>query len=249
MKLRTLVTLALVSAGSLLANDLQQLANNLQVASPGAGDKKLVLPRAKGAKVRLLGADYEQIIDKKGKIKPPMSDTRVRVSFELSRGEQKAISRDYEITVPGQGGDSAGGNPKPRVIPELLSWSGASGVWKLPREILVAGDAECCTEFIRELNAVLPKGYKASKGENAGAAHIQLTRQKGKESEAYTLHIDDKGVTISSKGETGLYWGTRTLLQMLVQNPAELPCGTAWDAPRYKVRGTGSAPSHPAYHE
>jgi hexosaminidase len=117
VKLRVLVSLALVSAGSLLANDLQQLANTLQVASPAAGDKKLELPRVKGAKVRLLGADYEQIIDKKGKIKSPMSDTPVRVSFELSRGEQKAISRDYEITVPGQGGDTAGGNPKPRVIP------------------------------------------------------------------------------------------------------------------------------------
>ena len=237
VKLRVLVSLALVSAGSLLANDLQQLANTLQVASPAAGDKKLELPRVKGAKVRLLGADYEQIIDKKGKIKSPMSDTPVRVSFELSRGEQKAISRDYEITVPGQGGDTAGGNPKPKVIPELLSWRGGRGGWKLPKEILVAGDAECCTEFIRELNAVLPEGYKASKGESAETAHIQLMRQKGKESEAYTLHIDDKGVNISSKGETGLYWGTRTLLQMLVQNPEELPCGTAWDAPRYKVRG------------
>ena len=62
VKLRVLVSLALVSAGSLLANDLQQLANTLQVASPAAGDKKLELPRVKGAKVRLLGADYEQII-------------------------------------------------------------------------------------------------------------------------------------------------------------------------------------------
>ena len=237
MKLRSLVIFALVSAGCLLANDLQQLADSLQVSAPKAGDKKLELPRAKGAKVRLLGADYEQIIDKKGKIKFPMSDTPVRVSFELSRAEQRAISRDYEITVPGQGGNNAGANPKPTVIPELLSWSGAQGGWKLPKEILVAGEAAFCAEFIRELNALLPEGFAVSKSDNPESAHIRFTRRKGKESETYTLCIDDKGVSISSKGDIGLYWGSRTLLQMLAQTPTELPCGTAWDAPRYEVRG------------
>ena len=237
MKLRSLVIFALVSAGCLLANDLQQLADSLQVSAPGAADKELVLPRVKGVKVRLLGADYEQIIDKKGKIKFPMSDTPVRVSFELSRAAQRAISRDYEITVPGQGGSNAAANPKPTVIPELLSWSGAQGVWKLPKEILVAGEAAFCTEFIRELNVLLPEGFAVSKSDNPESAHIRFTRRKGKESETYTLSIDDKGVNISSKGDIGLYWGSRTLLQMLAQTPTELPCGTAWDAPRYEVRG------------
>lgn len=237
MKLRSLVIFSLVSAGSLLANDLQQLADSLQVSAPKAGDKKLELPRAKGAKVRLLGADYEQIIDKKGKIKFPMSDTPVRVSFELSRAAQRAISRDYEITVPGQGGSNAAANPKPTVIPELLSWSGAQGGWKLPKEILVSGEAAFCAEFIRELNVLLPEGFAVSKSDNPESAHIRFTRRKGKESETYTLSIDDKGVNISSKGDIGLYWGSRTLLQMLAQTPTELPCGTAWDAPRYEVRG------------
>lgn len=237
MKLRSLVIFSLVSAGCLLANDLQQLADSLQVSAPGAADKVLVLPRVKGVKVRLLGADYEQIIDKKGKIKFPMSDTPVRVSFELSRAAQRAISRDYEITVPGQGGSNAAANPKPTVIPELLSWSGAQGVWKLPKEILVEGDAAFCAEFIRELNVLLPEGFAVSKSDNPESAHIRFTRRKGKESETYTLSIDDKGVNISSKGDIGLYWGSRTLLQMLAQTPTELPCGTAWDAPRYEVRG------------
>ncbi len=235
MKLSTLITLSLVSVGNLLAGDLQQMADSLQVKAPSAGDKKLTLPRVKGAKIRLLGADYEQIIDKKGKIRFPMSDTAVRLSFELSKNGQKAISRDYEITVPGQ--NKTEGNPKPQIIPELLSWSGGQGSYKLPKEILVAGDAPFCAEFIRELQAVLPKGYTVSVAEQAENAHIKFTRLKGKDSEAYTLRIDDKSVSISSKGDTGLYWGSRTLLQMLVQNPTQLPCGTAWDAPRYQLRG------------
>ncbi|MBQ2379724.1 MAG: family 20 glycosylhydrolase [Akkermansia sp.] len=237
MKLSVLITLSLVSLGNLLASDLQQMADSLQVKAPSAGDKKLALPRVKGAKIRLLGADYEQIIDKKGKIRFPMSDTAVRLSFELSKDGKKAISRDYEITVPGQARNNADGNPKPQIIPELLSWSGGQGACVLPKQILVAGDAPFCAEFIRELQAVLPKGYTVSVAEQAENAHIKFTRLKGKDSEAYTLRIDDKSVSISSKGDTGLFWGSRTLLQMLVQNPTQLPCGTAWDAPRYQLRG------------
>ncbi len=237
MKLSSLITLSLVSLSNLLAGDLQQMADNMQVKAPTANDKKLTLPRVKGAKVRLLGADYEQIINKKGKIRFPMSDTPVRLSFELSKDGKKAISRDYEITVPGQSQNKAGSNPKPRIIPELLSWSGAQGSCVLPKEILVAGDASFCAEFIRELQAILPQGYTVRASEEAENAHITFTRQKGKASEAYTLRIDDKGVNIRSNGETGLYWGSRTLLQMLVQNSTALPCGTAWDAPRYQLRG------------
>ncbi len=237
MKLSDLVTLSLVSLGTLLASDLQQQANNLQVKAPSANDTKLTLPKVKGAKIRLLGADYEQIIDKKGKIRFPMSDTPVRLSFELSKNGQKAISRDYEITVPGQGTNEAGSNPKPRIIPELLSWRGGQGSCVLPKEILVAGDAPFCAEFISELQTVLPEGYTVSTTDQPESAHIKFTKQKGKNSEAYILRIDDKSVSISSKGNTGLYWGSRTLLQMLVQDSTQLPCGTAWDAPRYQLRG------------
>ena len=226
-----------MSAGSVLANNLQQMADSLQLKALSAGDKELVLPRVKGAKLRLLGADYEQIITRKGKINFPESDTSVRVSFELTKGGQKAISRDYEITVPGKNASQTGSNSKPQVIPELLSWSGAQGTWSLPKEILVWGEAEFCAEFIQELQTVLPDNYTVTRAETPEAAHIRFTRLKGKKSEAYTMQIDDKGVNISSKGDVGLYWGSRTLLQLLVQNPAELSCGTAWDAPRYQVRG------------
>lgn len=58
MKLSVLVTLSLVSLGSLLAGDLQQLADNLQVKAPTADDKKLTMPRVKEATIRLLGAAF-----------------------------------------------------------------------------------------------------------------------------------------------------------------------------------------------
>lgn len=234
MKLSTIVSLALVSASSLLATDLQQIADNLAVKSPAAGARRISIPQVKGAQVQLLCADYEQIIDKKGNITKPLTDTPVRVSFELSKDGATAISRDYEITVPGR--KKAGTNPKPQVIPELLSWSGDKGSFTLPREIIVSCKSPFANELVREMNALLPEEYTVKLGP-AEKAHIGFGMRKGSEPEAYRMNISKKRVTITATDSAGSYWGSRTLLQMLAQNPTELPCGSAWDAPRYKLRG------------
>jgi hexosaminidase len=55
--------------------------------------------------------------------------------------------------------------------------------------------------------------------------------------EGYTLDITDAGVKIAAKTQTGLFWGTRSLLQMAVAGKGKVPCGSALDIPRYKVRG------------
>lgn len=234
MKLSTVLSLALVSAGSLLATDLQQLADNLSVKSPSARTKKISIPRVKGTQVRLLGADYEQIIDTKGNIIKPLTDTPVRVSFELRKDGASTISRDYEITIPGR--NKAGTNPKPQIIPDLLSWTGGKGVFKLPKEIIVSCPDAFAAELVREMNALLPDEYTVRQG-SAKEAHIGFGATKGNSGEDYKLQISKDRVTITAAGTTARYWGSRTLLQMLVQNPAELPCGSAWDAPRYQLRG------------
>lgn len=237
MRLRTLVSLILVSIGSLSADDLQNLADNLNVKSPTGETKKLSIPRVKGAQVRLLGADYEQIIDRNGGITRPLSDTPVRVSFEVSKDGRTVTSRDYEITVPSKNKVQAGTNPKPQIIPELLTWKGGKGSFLLPGEILVFGRDGYIEELVREINTLLPEGYTAKHTNNLKKAHIAITPAKGKDDESYRISISKERVDISAAGHTGRYWGTRTLLQMLVQNPTELPCGTSWDAPRYKLRG------------
>ena len=237
MRLRTLASLILVTMGSLQADDLQQIANNMAVKSPSAETKKLQLPRASGAHVRLLGADYEQIIDKAGNINHPMSDTPVRVSFEVSKDGRKVTSRDYEITVPAKGKAAANVNPKPQIIPELLTWKGGKGTLQLPREVLVFGLDGYVEELIREINTLLPEGYSAKRTNDVKAAHVSIVASKGADDESYRISIGKERVNIAAAGNSGRYWGTRTLLQMMSQNPTELPCGSSWDAPRYKLRG------------
>lgn len=235
MRLSTLLSLAIFATSSLFGQDAQQIADNLTVKSPAPDSKRIPMPRVRGAEVRLLGADYEQIIDSKGLISRPQSDTPVRVSFEVKKDGKSAISKDYEITVPGRG--KKGGNPKPQIIPDLLSWSGGQGALELPTEVLVYGKDAFVDELVREMNALLPDSYTVKRSDSSKEAHIVIAPTKGKDDESYTLSITTEKAKITAGGETGRYWGTRTLLQMLVQDSKALPCGTAWDAPRYKLRG------------
>ena len=238
MKLCSVLALALCSSFLLTAQDLQQLADNLQIKSPAANARKIQIPRIQGAEVKLLGADYEQIVSGKGNISKPLTDTTVRVSFEVSKDGKTATSKDYELTIKGSSAASEEGtNAKPQVIPELLNWKGARGQFGLPREVLVHGNEAFIPELVRELNAILPDGYTARRTNKANGATVVFTRSKGKDRELYGLSISDKRVVINSSGTEGLFWGSRTLLQMLVQNPTSLPKGEAWDTPRYALRG------------
>ena len=53
--------------------------------------------------------------------------------------------------------------------------------------------------------------------------------------EGYVLVVGN-GVVLQARTSTGVFWATRSLLQMLLSS-RELPCGTAVDWPNYPVRG------------
>ena len=123
MRLSTVLSLALLSATTLVAQDLQQLADNLKVKEPAAKAKRISLPHVKGAEVKFLAADYEQFINDKGRITRPLTDTPVRVSFQLRKGDQSAISKDYEITLKGTRTAKAGRSASARSPIFLLSFA------------------------------------------------------------------------------------------------------------------------------
>ena len=111
------------------------------------------------------------------------------------------------------------------------------GQLALPQQVLVYGVDGYVPELVRELNEILPQGYRAEQTDNAEAAAIVIGATKMGDKESYRFSVNENRVYISSAGKKGRYWGTRTLLQLLVQSPTALPCGTAWDAPRYQLRG------------
>ncbi len=236
MKKKTLLMIAALAATPLMGQDARQIADSLSVPEVLAGAKQLPMPSAPGAKVEILGADYEQIIDQKGGIAPVISDTPVNVSFKVTKDGKEAISKDYEIVLKAP--VAVQGNAKPRVIPEILQWEGGQGKYTLGDTVTVAcADKELALTFAADLEDIL--GRKVKLVAAGSKADISFGEDKGSSigKEGYRLAVSPEGIRISAASPTGQYWGTRTLLQILRQNGGSIPCGTAVDFPRYQVRG------------
>ncbi len=199
------------------APSLQQIADNLTVAPLTDLSTRLTLPTAEGCTVTLLGADYEQIIDADGNIWHDyvLADTPVNVSFRVTRGNETVCSKDYEIIVPTNlEPPIANANPKPAIIPELLQWSGNTGFYTIPKNAVD-------TDFVQCKLLKLP----------------EETRDVKAFDEAYFLDISPSAVTVQAYTSTGLFWGLQSIRQMMAQGNGTLPCGRAFDVPRFKVRG------------
>ncbi len=228
-----------LTAGSLAAGTLKEDADSLKVPerlAPGA--PKLEIPTVEGTQVRILGADYEQIIDSNGNVAPVIQDTPVRVSFELTRGNEKAVSKDYIVTVCATHPAAQGANAKPNVIPELLQWRGITGTRTVEPRLHIGKDVDGldARALLKDFATVTGGEWALDPEDRASGVRLRLGNRPELGDEGYRMIISEKGVNIDANTAKGLYWGTRTLLQMLRQGP-QLPCGTAVDIPRYKLRG------------
>lgn len=138
----------------------------------------------------------------------------------------------------------AANDEKPFVIPELKEWKGGEGVFVPTRQSRIV-----CPKGQKELLRIgkmlaedcrLMFGYapevvegKAQKGDLS----LQLNKDKKLGKEGYTIRIADR-VTLVAPEPIGVYWGTRTLLQMAEQqDDHHLPQGTVRDYPDYEMRG------------
>ena len=133
-------------------------------------------------------------------------------------------------------------NAKPFVIPELKEWKGITGEFTLNEQTrivypknqpelqriaeMVASD---CKEMFHH-TPVLVEG-KGQKGDII----LSLKADKKLGKEGYAISITDR-ITLSAPEAVGVYWGTRTLLQMAEQN-LSLPKGVIRDFPDYEIRG------------
>ncbi|MEG2237116.1 MAG: family 20 glycosylhydrolase [Akkermansia sp.] len=236
MKKTLLLMLVAFAVAPSMGQDVQQIADSLTIPQIKEGAKQLPMPSVSGAQIKLLGADYEQLINGKGQISPVISDTPVNISFKVTKGGKEAISKDYEVTLKANAPQQ--GNPKPKVIPEILQWKGGKGDYQLSDTITVSClQHDLAQTFADDMGDVLGLKVKlVSPGDKADIT-LSLAKKINVGKEGYKLLVDAKGIRIQAGTTTGLYWGTRTLLQMLRQNPKDVPCGLAVDFPRYQVRG------------
>ncbi|MGL5272650.1 MAG: family 20 glycosylhydrolase [Phocaeicola sp.] len=130
----------------------------------------------------------------------------------------------------------------PQVIPALQQWVGSEGKLTLPTDgkiIIAPQKSELLKEsaeiLANDLYELLGWRYQIVTGK-AEKGSIFLTLGNGEKEEQYELHIN-RWVEIKGVTPKGLFWGTRTLLQMLYNQPTGIQKGKAVDYPLYSHRG------------
>lgn len=135
-------------------------------------------------------------------------------------------------------------NPKPFVIPELKQWTGKDGNFVPGADtkiVCTSSDPELmriAQMFADDYKQMFGKSLNVTQGKAAsGDFVLSLSKDKKLGQEGYAIKITDR-VAISAPTPTGVYWSTRTLLQMAEQNEEHsLPKGTIRDYPDYPLRG------------
>lgn len=138
----------------------------------------------------------------------------------------------------------AANNEKPFVIPELQEWRGSKGMFTpapTSRVVYVGKDpavARIARQFAEDYETMFGRKLAVVQGRaSAGDFVFTLSADRKLGEEGYTVRIADR-VTISAPKAKGLFWATRTLLQMTEQNNNQaLPKGSVRDYPDYAVRG------------
>ena len=229
-------------------------AQNKNVAAPAVsdipaikpGDKNITLPASpEGYHLVLKGSDHLPVIDSMGKIVKPLVSTKVSLYFQLIKNNADTTRYDIskQVTVPGKYLDK-GANPQPFVIPTLREWHGDQGYFLLtPAARIVINAAN--KSALQKAADILQRELKEQSGIN-----LKTITGKPRKGDIF-LTLDEKDNAIGEEGYyfnvgsfirisalkyQGLFWGTRTLLQLL-EHKKSIPHGIARDYPEFKVRG------------
>lgn len=147
----------------------------------------------------------------------------------------------------------ASANAKPAVVPALQEWDGGHGSFELRERgrIVVASRQDgtlgrLAAQLASEVDQATGRKLSVSprtpqKGDIVLSVDPALAKGGGPRfaEEGYDLKVTKKNVTIAAPTMKGVYYGTRSLLQMLLLDDGRdsVPVGTAKDWPNYKVRG------------
>lgn len=138
----------------------------------------------------------------------------------------------------------AANNEKPFVIPELQEWRGGQGLFTpspTSRIVCIGKDPavnKIANQFAEDYETMFGRKLAVVGGRaSAGDFVFSLSGDKQLGEEGYAVKIADR-VTVSAPKAKGLYWATRTILQMTEQNSDQaLPKGSMRDYPDYAIRG------------
>lgn len=207
-------------------------------------DQIIVTPPP-GHTVTLHSTDCPQVVKPNLQVHQPLSDKEVRLSFSLTDSNGvTTVTGDYTLRLPGKYSKKSA-TPKPAVIPELAEWYGTAGRLSLPAAAQLSIDAKdaealdfAAAEFCRDYTDVTGYTLQTTTTEKSAFTFSLSGADPLLGEEGYTITIQE-AITVSACTPKGIYWATRTLLQMLKHSNDRhtLPCGSIRDYPRYPVRG------------
>ncbi|MFD0715901.1 family 20 glycosylhydrolase [Paenibacillus sp. GCM10027626] len=227
-------------------------AEIIQIPDIVLGQSEIVLPDVpSGYKVSLYGSDSLPVIDLEGKIHTPLVDVKVNLLLKVEledSPDQKVITRNIAVIVPGLGKQTDELNEEPGVIPAVREWLGRTGDLILaPSSKIVVNPSD---------KGVLQKTAEITKEDlkEIGGYHLEVVYGQPNDGDIY-LAIDnalaylgkegyvvdtDRHLSITSADAAGVFYGTRTVLQILKQhkpNHNRIPKGLIKDYPKYEIRG------------
>ncbi|NOU90522.1 family 20 glycosylhydrolase [Paenibacillus sp. LMG 31460] len=234
------------------AGDLPKIVKGITKIPPIAkGQTEIVMPNVpQGYKVSVYGSDKLPVIDKAGKIHTPLVDAKVNLLFQVEKvnnPDEKGITGNVLVVVPGQYTQTTDLNKEPKVIPSLREWYGRSGYYNLTSTSRIVVNpaykealqksAEQTKDDLKDIgNIDLEIFYGAPQSGDIYLSIDDTLTWLGKE--GYLFDVNDY-VSITSAEVTGAFFGTRSALQILKQDEdhIRIPKGTARDYPKYETRG------------
>lgn len=140
-------------------------------------------------------------------------------------------------------------NTAPNVIPAVQQWEPGNGnfmidartVFKYKPSILTQTTVALFLDDLNALQGIHPwPPAKTNTGKNYIIIKITPKQQLSRlQKESYRLEIKPKRIVIKATDEAGVFYATRTLLQLIEQDATKqaIPCYTISDAPAYPFRG------------
>ena len=231
----------------ILEDTAQDIANKLLVPEINNENDKLTMPTVpEGFGIEFVGADYEQVIGKDLTIYQPIVDTTVTVTFEISKGEEKAFTEGIPVKVPGKYTEKEGANDKPVVVPEIREWLGKENDFEITDTSRILIDtnyknqlSDMAKTFAEDYKDVTGRDIEVVESSSPNKGDIYFTLSTGDEGlgkEGHLMTISDY-IKVEAKETTGAYWATMSILQILKQNDTTIPQGIIRDYPKYEVRG------------
>ena len=220
------------------------------VVSNHISDSAVLNPKApEGYTITPVGSDLEEVIiieESMAAWCPPLEDKEVNVFYEVTEIEtgRTATTGDVTFLVKAATEKKEGVNEKPVVIPEIQEWSSWTDEklsLSMIREVRYQDDSleAVVDEFIADYKDFTGKGLKKVKDKVApGSISFTFgTSSMFMYEEGYEMDIVEDGVIVYAETVTGNMYAAQTILQMVKQNPEEIPIGVMRDYPRYEVRG------------